>query len=249
MILSHCKIPSQYLKGIFSIMKDLVSEANLVFTTDGITLNFVDPNKVYVLDLNIPNASGYSCTSDGVTVGINPNNIFKAIRNFNGGDVDIMVTSNDAYPNLHFEWKMKTLVFPSISIPGDILILPDLSNYQTVLTLPTKEFQDIVKDIYGFCDKVLIKTSNVTSEKPSFVLSCSSELKGQLKYDIDSFQWAYSNPSDDFEGVYLVKQMEKFMKILSKSTIIGLGKNLPLLLTQSIPFIGSITISIGDVVT
>lgn len=163
MFIAKLKESIQFKKLVEAI-KDIVSEINLEVNDKGINLQAMDTSHVALVTAFI-NAEGfemYRCDKP-IVLGVNVGNLWKLLKC--GGNEDsltLKTTSDPSQINICFENpKLKKYCDFSLSlvnIDSEHLGIPQ-TTYGSVISMPSSEFNRIVKELYQLNETVNIETS------------------------------------------------------------------------------------------
>jgi proliferating cell nuclear antigen len=226
----HLKtIQASALKTCFEVLKDVLHDVNLFFTSTGITITALDNAKVALINMRLcaENFEEYSCVQP-VTAGVNISNLFKLFKIITTSDVlDIDITGKDIM-NITIENATKNsktkFDYKLLWINEDVLSIPDVERQSTTI-LPSVDFQRICRDMGNLSEDVkIIRDHNLVR------FSCNGDFANQTT-NIDTEQ-------DDFEGVvgntYPLKYINLFTKATSMCSTMKIHISEP---TETIPII------------
>ena len=152
--------------GAFRILvealKEILTEANFVFDESGIKLMAMDSNKTILIHMKLPseNFEFYNC-SQKVNVGVNMLNLFKLIKTMtNSEDLTLFVEKNNENKlgiiMEDTEKKVKTTYYMNLlDIPDENIQAGDVE-FDTQLTLPSGDFQKIIRDMINIGENIEI---------------------------------------------------------------------------------------------
>ena len=226
----HLKtIQASALKTCFEVLKDVLHDVNLFFTSKGISITALDNAKVALINMKLhaANFEEYSCP-EPVTAGININNLFKLFKIISTSDVlDIDITNKDRM-NITIENAAKNsktkFDYKLLWINEDVLSIPDLERQSTTI-LPSVDFQRICRDMGNISDDVkIVRDNNMVR------FSCKGDFANQTT-NVDTEQ-------DDFGGTvgntYPLKYINLFTKATSMCSTMKIHISEP---TERIPII------------
>lgn len=160
------------LKKIIDAFKDTVQLCNFNCTEHGITVQAVDDSRVLLVSLLIGQDafSSYRCDRS-ITLGIDLNSFSKILKCGNNSDSltlladddhpdSVMVVFEDTAKDRISEYKLKLM-----DIESDFLNIDDM-DYDSVVTMPSAEFQKICRDLSQLSDSLTVA---VTKDTVKFV--------------------------------------------------------------------------------
>jgi proliferating cell nuclear antigen len=161
-----------FLKRILNAVKDLVTDANLLCTEDGMELQAMDSAHVSLVNLTVlPEAcSHYSC-SKSLTLGVNLVSFAKILGCPDGEDSVTLKLDDTDTSILVIETESPTgtrsarYALNLLDIESDHLVIPD-TEYSCSVKLPSADLTRMVKDLQVFgetCD-LLVETDRMTME-------------------------------------------------------------------------------------
>lgn len=220
MIIARLTHNASQLKPIFDVLKDIVTDVNLIFKSDGLYINTTDPEKVVAIHLEITRAADYHCDSESpIFISVNIQNFYKLIRSANANHVITLEVDDQTLnvlkltiANLTKEIISVTSLY-SMDLPKQEMIMPEIT-FQATAIIPTSDFVRTLKDLSHGSKRITISaiqsnTSHLTfatkGDNYAYTTSisiCPSE---------QGLHWkAFEMPK--FGGQYMSKYIEKFAK-------------------------------------
>lgn len=207
-------------RSIFDVMKDLVTDVNMIFSAEGVSIMALDPEKVVAVSLHLTTLQKYEFTNDDpLTIGVNMQHIYKTIRGSGPHHIIKMSISPDT-PNVLkiilenlSNGVLSTTSLYSLQLSKEQPILPEYT-FEAVARIPTSDFLRSVKDLSHGSKKITISATNedakhlVLASKganylyTTLIAICPSE---------NGLEWIYFN-QENIHGQYIVKYIEKFGK-------------------------------------
>lgn len=242
------------LKSVIDVLKDLVTDVNLLFTVKDASVVALDPEKVVAVALHFNQLYEYSCNSDTpLYFGINIPNLAKLIR---GVSMDhfIAFEIEEATPNVlkiiishRTNGLVSTTSLYSLDIPKERIVLPEYE-FPVTGVLATQDFVRTVKNLSHGSKHITISANNT---EPRF-----------LKFSTKGDTYAYTTtvsicPANDgltwrtflvdhVSGEYLIKYIEKFGKPqISKTMQVSLNEDGILHLSYSDLGVGQFSITVA----
>jgi hypothetical protein len=236
---------SKNLKPVFNVLKELVVEANLHFTRDGLILTSVDVEKTTVVELSLLNMMGYDWKED-VTIGILPIQINKIIRSTLPNDIIMFsILEGDMHTlriDIEGEQTSITSYLPHIDIVADRVGFPTFEP-DCVVDIQSKVLHKVLKDLSAVSKKFSILTIADTDE---IIFRSENDLT-TIQQAIKHPEWITRNNQESNKSTYQLKNLERFCKSdINKMTSLEYHKEKPLVLKKSIPLIGQIKIAVAQ---
>ena len=169
----------------FESLKEILSDVNLVFTKDSMTVLTVDNVRVALVHayIDASKLDKYHCARDSFITGINLEHVFKMLKMITHNDtieiniyeetpsfIDFVVHNSEKNCTTSFKVRMLDLVHPDIKLND--------KEHDSVFILPSTAFQKICRDMMIISDVVKIEyendhvsfssTSDVASRKDTF---------------------------------------------------------------------------------
>jgi len=251
-----------YLRSVQSIafkiliesLKEILTDINLEFDENGISVKSVDSSKSVLVSLKLyaDKFEEYYCEGKRV-IGINTLNLFRLIKTINNNDTLTLYVSRDNISQLGIfiengeKNSYTRYSLNLIDVDEQDINMPDLV-FNSIITMPSNDFQKILRDAYNICDVIEIT-------------SCNNQLTFSLNGDFCSQKTCIGeNPlgmsfleindkEEIIQGRYLLKYLILFTKAtnLSSSVEIYLRNDYPMILKYSIANLGHIQLALAPV--
>lgn len=155
-------IQASSIKSVFEVLKDIMSDVNLVFTPEGVSICTLDNSHVTFVDmvLNADNFEQYECKTRTLA-GLNLLNTFKILKTITNNDtltmsisekcelIDIKIENEQKHTNTVFSLKL-------LDLNDEVYDKPSIDmKYHTIIQ--STVFQRIIRDMSALADKVCIK--------------------------------------------------------------------------------------------
>jgi len=247
---------------LMTALKDILLESNIIFTPEGIKIINMDKSHTILahLALHAENFEGYECKKDKIIIGVNMFHLFKLISTIDNNDtLTIYIEKADyadgivQYLGLKFEngdiKQQKIQKLRLIEPDNEELEVPDVK-FSSILTLPSVDFQKIVRDLSCISDKIEIK-SVATSNGAELIFKCSggfadaeirrAESDGSMEYVVKQ------NIGKIIQGEFSLKNLGYFIKCtnLCSQIEIYLENNLPLIVKYNVASLGDIKLCLA----
>ncbi len=161
-------------------LKDVITDTNITFDDTGMRIMCMDGTHVSLVNLRLyaDNFEKYKCDSE-IVVGVNMNNFFRLVKSIENNDVltlsleknndhylKIHIENNDKHKSTKYQLKLLDLDQQNISVPA--------SDFKTVITLPSSDFQRICRDMLNIGQSIEIRNLG-----DRITLSCNGDFATQ----------------------------------------------------------------------
>lgn len=245
-------VQSSSFKILIEALKELLTDTCIEFDNTGMKIITMDNSKVVLVHLKLEASKfEYFYCENKINIGVNMLNLYKLIRSVNSNDIlTLFVDSNDinslgikienGEKNTRTVYKLNLLDLdmPKITI--------DPVDFNSVITLPSIDFQKICRDMNNIADFVEIK--NIGSQ---LILSCKGDFCSQetIISDTDNGNTVQNiNGSNEIlQGVFKLNFLVLFTKCtnLSSTVEIFLKNDYPLVIRYSVASLGSVKIALA----
>lgn len=233
-------IQASALRTIFEVLKDIINDVNIYFTTDGVKIITLDTAHVTLVHMFLPaeNFEEYSCETD-VIAGVNLSNMHKLLKSVTNNDSLRMKIEGHDVIEIEIENSVKHSVtkfrLKLLDINEDDLIVPDV-DMDLVTTLPSVDFQRITRDMANLATDISIVRRGHLLE-----LSCEGDFADQ-KTIIDCGPPKEAEPVG---GVFPLKYINMYTKATNLCSNVQLFQNsenakLPLIVRYAIANLGDV---------
>lgn len=200
-------IQASALKSCFEVLKEIINDVNIFFTSKGITITALDTAKVALINMKLEadNFEEYEC-KEPIKAGVNVSNFFKILKFISNSDV-LTVTINDVdnmkiqiendVKNSNTKFNLKLLW-----INEDELQIPEIKP-TAVTIMPSVDFQRICRDMSNIGNEVKIERNNNILK-----IACTGDFASQ-ETCIDTEQTDFSG---NIGNVYPLKYINLFTK-------------------------------------
>jgi proliferating cell nuclear antigen len=244
-------VQSQAFKILIESLKELLTDTCIEFDEGGLKILSMDTSHSVLVHLLLDASKFefYLCDCK-MTIGINMLNFYKLIRTINSNDtLTLFIESND--PN-HLGIKIEngeknsktTYKLNLLDLDNEKITLPNAA-FNTVITLPSVDFQKYCRDMHNIADKVEMK--NIGSQ---LILSCKGDFCSQETIIVDNETGVNSintkNNTEIVQGIFSLKYLVLFTKNTNLcSTVELLLKNdYPLIVRYIVASLGELSIAL-----
>lgn len=232
-------------------MKELLTDTSIEFDETGMKIVSMDNSRVVLVHLKLDAAKfeHYYCKSK-IVIGVNMLNMYKLIRSINSNDILTLFIDSDDINHLGIkiengEKNTKTTYKLNLLDLDNKKICIDAADFNSVITLPSIDFQKICRDMNNIADFVEIKNTN-----NQLILSCKGDFCSQetIITDNDSGSAINSKNADQIvQGVFSLKYLVLFTKCtnLCNTVELYLKNDYPLLINYTVASLGSCRLALA----
>ena len=210
-------VQSGAFRVLIESLKEILTDTNIIFDPSGIKLIATDTSQIVLIHmkLNSENFEHFYCEKKTV-IGVNMMNMFKLIKAMNNNDTltlfiekenpnKLGIKINNVEKNIQTLFKMNLL-----DISDDEISIPP-AKFETELTLPSSDFQKIIRDMTNIGENIEIKSVGAT-----LIFNCDGDFANQetiLSETQDGLSFSKSNgPELPIQGVFSLKYLLLFTK-------------------------------------
>ncbi len=264
LLLNIKTIQSSAFRILIEALKEILTDANMEFDKTGLKIIRMDLTHTVLvhLKLSADDFEYYYCErekTNPLVVGVNMIFLFKLIRTIgnddtlhlyiekaNQGVLGIIIENSEKNSVTKYKLNLMDLDEEYFTIPNTV--------FDSVITLPSSDFQKIVKDINNLSSDIEIKS--ITNENGSrLIFSCKGDFAEQETIigetqDGIVFSKLDENAENNFsivQGVFSAKHLVSFCKCtnLCNSIEIYLKNDYPLILKYTCASLGSIKLCLA----
>jgi len=171
-------IQAAAVKSVFEVLKDIINDVNVYFTSKGVHILTLDTARVTLVHMTLgaENFEEYECTTD-IAAGLNMGNIYKLLKSVTNQDtltlkvegrdvMDVLIENPVKKSATSFRLKL-------LDINEDILEVPDI-HMNVVTTLPSVDFQRVTRDMGNLANDM-----SIIREGTNLILSCRGDWADQ----------------------------------------------------------------------
>lgn len=220
------------------------------FTQDGLKIINMDSTHTVLvhLKLSAENFEYYHCTRP-LILGINMINFFKLIRTIGNDDTLSLYVDDQKMGELGIKIEngdknsLTNYRLHLMEIDEEIIQVPP-TTFESVITLPSIDFQKIVKDMSNLSDSI-----EITSYGSKLIFSCTGEFASQETIIGETTYGISFNKNTDgiVQGVFSSKHLVSFTKCtnLCNSIEMYLKNDYPLIIKYTCASLGSLKLCLA----
>ena len=208
----HLKtIQASAFKSVFEVLKDILNDVNIYFTSDGIRILTLDTARTALIDTYMKSENFEEYTCKGTTVaGMNITNTFKILKTITSNDtltidindtdfIDVRIENPTKRQDIKFRLKL-------LEINEDRIEPPNV-NMSVTTTMSSSDFQRICRDMNNLAVEVDVRRCG-----KNFIVKCEGDFAHQeTKIEcIDTMKF-----EGNIYGMYSLKYLNLFTKATS----------------------------------
>jgi proliferating cell nuclear antigen len=243
-------IQSSSIKILIEALKEILNDTVIDINSDGIKIVTMDTAHIILvhLKLNADKFEIYKCERP-ISIGINMLNLYKIIKTINNSDIlTLFIYENDLnhlgikIENIEKNTKT-TYKINLLDLHNDNFEIPEVV-FNSVITLPSSDFQKITRDMNNLADFVEIKNVN-----NKFILTCQGDFCTQetVLSDNENIKINSDNIDEIIQGNYNLKYLVLFTKCtnLSNNIELYLKNDYPLIIKYTVASLGEIKLCLS----
>ena len=210
-------VQSSAFRILVEALKEILTDANLELDSKGLKIMTMDPSHTVLIHLKLDadKFEKYVCNTK-VTIGISMICLFKLIKTMNNNatltlymekddtnKLGINIENGDKNSLTKYKLNLMDLPQENIDIPPAV--------FESVLTMPSNDFQKISRDMHNIADNMEIK-----SVSNQLIFSCKGDyaeqetILGETQNGMVFLQ--NNNPDDVIQGIFSLKHLVLFTK-------------------------------------
>lgn len=244
-------VQSSAFKVLVEAMKDLLTDTPIEFDETGLKIISMDTSHVVLvhLKLDADKFEHYFC-KNRIVIGVNMLNLYKLIRSINSNDILTLFVDADDMNHLGIkiengEKNTKTTYKLNLLDLHNPNIQIEPASFESVITLPSVDFQKLVRDMKNIARFVEIK--NIKSQ---LMFSCNGDFCSQetIIADADNGTGGQSNGAEIVQGIFNLEYLVFFTKCtnLCNTVELHLKNDYPLLIKYTVASLGEIKLVLAS---
>lgn len=246
-------VQSQAFKILIECLKELITDSTIDFDESGMKIVCMDTSHCVLAHTKLyADKFEFYRVDNKISIGVNFINFYKLIRTINSNDtLTLFIESNDlnhlgikienGEKNSKTTYKLNLLDLDSQQIHIDD------AEFNTVINLPSVDFQKWCRDMYNIADNVEIK--NIGNQ---LILACKGDFCSQETIIVDNDNGVNNitykkNSNDIVQGIFNLKYLVLFSKCSNLcSTVEVLLKNdYPIVVRYLVASLGSVKLCLA----
>ncbi len=237
-------------KILLEALKELLTDTCIEFDDTGIKIIAMDFSHIVLVHLRLDAAKfEYYYCKNKISIGVNMLNFHKLIKTTNNNDSLTMFIDEDDINHLgikieNTEKNTKTVYKLNLLEPDNQRISIEPTQFNSVITLPSIDFQKICRDMSNVSDFVEIK--NIYNQ---LVFSCKGDFCTQetVFTDNETCREEEKDKNEIVQGIFKLKYLVLFTKCtnLCNTIELYLKNDYPLIIKYSVASLGDIKLAIA----
>tara|TARA_Y100000022_G_C13231331_1_gene367484 strand:+ start:678 stop:1460 length:783 start_codon:yes stop_codon:yes gene_type:complete len=245
-------VQTSAFRVLIEALKEILTDANFEFSESGLKVIAMDSSHTVLVHLKLEanNFEHYFCENK-LLLGINMINMFKLIKTMGNNDMltlyveennesslGIKIDNSEKNSVTNFKLNLMDLHEENIQIPP--------AQFDSVITMPSSDFQKITRDMHNLADNIEIK-----SVEKQIIFNCKGNFASQ-ETCIGSSNMGLSfikneNPDEIVQGVFALKHLVLFSKCtnLCNSIEMYLKNDYPLIIKYTVASLGDIKLCLA----
>ncbi len=245
-------VQSAAFRILIEALKEILTDTNIEFNSTGIKIMAMDASHTVLVHVKLEasNFEQFYCPQKKI-IGVNMINFYKLIKTMGNNDtltlylekndenrLGLRIINGEKNSISNFKLNLMDLNEENITIPP--------AEFDSVITMPSSDFQKIIRDMAALSDNVeIISSGNL------LILSCKGDFStqeiriGQTNSGLTFIQ--NENPDNIVQGIFALKYLVLFTKCtnLCNSLELYLKNNYPLITKYSVASIGDIKLCLA----
>ncbi len=245
-------VQSGAFRVLIEALKDILTDCNFIIDETGIKLIATDNshNVLIHMKLKAENFDYYECKKK-ITIGINMTNMYKLIKTMSNSEtltlfidklypnqLGIQMNNNDKNTKTTYKLNLLDIDDEDINIPP--------ASFETELTLPSSDFQKLVRDMTNIGEHVEVKSVGST-----LMFNCNGDFASQettLGETQNGLQFSQSSaPETPIQGIFSLKYLLLFTKCTNMCNQIHMyiKNDYPLVIKYAVANLGDIKLCLA----
>ena len=251
-VLEFKSVQASAFRILIEALKEILTDANFECDETGIKMIAMDSSRTVLvhLKLNADKFESYICKEKRV-LGISMINLFRIIKTMNNNDTFTLFLERekDSVLGIKTENSQKnttsTFHLNLMDLDVDNIQIPSVE-FESVITMPSTDFQKIIRDMHNYADLIDIK-----SVEDHLIFSCKGDFCSQetiIGETDDGMNFAKNKKPDEIiQGEFALKHLVLFGKCtnLCNSIQMFLKNDYPLVIKYTVASLGEIKLCLA----
>jgi proliferating cell nuclear antigen len=245
-------VQSSAFKVLIEALKELLTDTCIEFDETGMKIIAMDTSHIVLVHLRLDACKFEHFACQGkIVIGINMLNFHKLIKTINSNDTLTLFMDKQDMNHLGIkiengEKNTKTIYKLNLLDLDRDNILIDPAEFNSVITMPSSDFQKICRDMNNIADFVEIKNLN-----NQLIFNCSGDFCNQETILSDNDNGVNSitskNTNEIVQGIFNLKYLVLFTKCtnLCNTVELYLKNDYPLIIKYSVASLGEIKLCLA----
>mgnify|MGYP001171517017 CR=1 FL=1 len=242
-------IQSSIIKTLIEALKEILNDTVIEINSECIKIVTMDNSHIILVHLKLfaDKFEYYTCEKP-FSIGINMLNLYKIIKTVNNNDVLTLFVYKNNLNQLgikieNMDKNTKTTYFLNLlDLNNDQFEIPEVE-FNSVITLPSNDFQKLMRDMNNIADYVEIKNTD-----NKFILTCQGDFCSQETVLSDNdLVMINGKTSDIIQGNFNLKYLVLFTKCtnLSNNVELYLKNDYPLIIKYATAGLGQLKLCLS----
>lgn len=238
--------PGGTLKALVEVMQEIVKEANMDFTPNGLSMQAMDSSHVCLLALHMPASSFtlFRCDDGDTTLGVSLHVLHKLLKSCSNEDIVTLHHSKEDVLTLFFEspdgTRISNFEMKLMNIDSEMLQVPD-THFPVEVSMSSVLFAKICKDLKEL-DDVLTISVNPKSGVSFEVDGSISKGCVCIRSGTDTATTIRVDSTSCVRAVYSLRYLNMFARAASLTQTVSfkMSSELPLVTTYEMENMGNV---------
>ena len=245
-------VQSGAFRILVEALKEILTDGNFIFDETGVKLMAMDSTHTILIHMKLEqeNFEFYHCKRKIIT-GVNMLNLFKLIKTINNTDtLTLFIDKNDINKlgikiNNHEKNTETVYKLNLLDISDDEINIPP-AEFDTELTLPSSDFQKLIRDMINIGENIEIKSIGST-----LIFTCDGDFASQstmLCETQNGLQFKQNlSPEFPVQGIFSLKYLILFTKCTNLCNQIHfyIKNDYPLIIQYAVASLGNIKLCLA----
>ena len=238
-------VQSNAFRILIEALKEILTDANIEFDESGMKISTMDASHTVLVHLKLDNDKFcfYSCEKK-ITIGVNMLNFFKLIKTIGNSDTLTLFIESDNEEKLGIkiengEKNSVTVYKLNLMDLNEQSLQVQPADFESIITMPSVEFQKIIRDMNVLADVVDIKSIG-----KQLMFGCRGDFASQETVigEANSGMTFTTHSDNIVQGLFSLKYLVLFTKCtnLCQSIEIYLRNDYPLIIKYTVASLGAI---------
>jgi len=245
-------VQSGAFRVLVEALKEILTDTNIIFDETGIKLIATDNSHIVLIHMRLlaDKFEHFHCFTKTI-IGINMNNLYKLIKTMSNNDILTLFIEKDNPNKLgikinNVEKNSQTLFKLNLLDISDEEINIPPAIFETELTLPSSDFQKLIRDMTNIGENIEIKSIGNT-----LVLNCDGDFANQetiLSETQNGLNFSMaSKPELPIQGIFSLKYLILFTKCTNLCNLIHMyiKNDYPLIIKYDVANLGDIKLCLS----
>ena len=247
-------VQSSAIRVLIEALKEILTDTNLEFDSENIKVVAMDPSHTVLVHLKLDSNKfeKYYCPNK-LYVGINTINLFKLIKALQNNDILTLFIEKNNTNQLGIRMEngeanqITTYKMNLMDLNQDNISIPPIQ-FESVITLPSNNFQKICRDMFNLSDNI-----EITTYGQQITFKCKGDIADQEtsigESQTSGMSFIKQENTEIIQGIFSLKYLVLFTKCtnLSSSIELYLKNDYPLIIRYQVANLGEVKLCLAPV--